>query len=76
MENLMKVVLTVSIDNERASYGFTTALYLLCSFYTKYNLIGYIQQLWKQKGTVVNVADGFGMTPLHHLCAPNLIAST
>ncbi len=29
MENLMKVVLTVSVDNERELHGFTTALYLL-----------------------------------------------
>ena len=64
----MKVVLTVSVDNERASYGFTTALYLLCSFYTNDDLICYVQQLLKQKGTYVNIADGFGMAPLHHLC--------
>jgi len=65
----MEVVLTTSVDNGRASsYGFTTALYLLCSYYKNDNLIGYVQQLLKQKGIRINMTDDTGKTALHHVC--------
>jgi len=68
-ENLMKVVLTVSVTNYQAySYKLTSALRLLCSYYTNGNLIGYVQQLLNQNGINMNRSDATGKATLHLLC--------